>query len=330
MQSGNISKKMIGIQRMVLLVGIMLMIVKTIAYVITHSNVILTDALESLINVLAGALALYSLIYASRPKDKSHPYGHGKIEFLSASIEAALIISAGFIMIVKAAYNLVYPQEISSIDIGIYLTGGAGLINFILAFILIRSGKQNNSMAMEADGKHLLSDAYSTLGMIIGLGIIYFTQLFWIDNVIAILFGSLIAYTGINILRKSIPGILDASDTELLQKMIALLEKNRKELWIDLHNLRVIKYGSVYHLDCHMTLPWYLKVEDAHAEMVEMEKLIRENFGSKAEMFIHIDPCKESSCSICSVKDCDVRKSEFKERIVWEIDNVLGSEQHGD
>ena len=328
MQSGHISKEMIGIQRWVLIVGIVLMAIKIFAYLLTNSNVILTDALESLINVMAGAMALYSLIISSKPRDKDHPYGHGKIEFISASVEAVLIISAGVIMIVKACYNLVYPQEITAVDQGIYLTGGAGLVNFVLAFVLIRQGKKNNSLAMEADGKHLLSDAYSTVGMIIGLTIIYFTDMIWIDNAVAILFGSLIAFTGIKILRKSVPGIMDEADMKLLQEMVSVLEKNRKENWIDFHNLRVIKYGSVYHLDCHVTLPWYFNIEEAHKEIEDVEVLIRNHFGSKAEMFIHNDPCRENSCSICSKQNCDVRKAEFKGRLEWTVDNVLGEDQH--
>jgi cation diffusion facilitator family transporter len=328
LQSKNISKKLIRIQTGVLITGILLMAIKAIAYNITSSNLILTDAIESIINTLAGAFALYSLILASKPRDVDHPYGHGKIEFISASIEAAMIIAAGLIMIMKSSYNLLYPQEVHDIDIGIYLTGGAGLLNFALGGILVFHGKKHNSITMEADGKHLLSDGYSTIGMIIGLTIIYFTNLVWIDNAVAILFGLVIAFTGIKILKKSVPGIMDEADMKLLERIVSVLQENRRANWVDLHNLRVIKYGSVYHLDCHITFPWYFNVKEAHFEMTQIEKLIQEHFGSQAEMFIHNDPCKDISCRLCQIADCEVRQHKFEQSLEWNMTNVLSNKQH--
>lgn len=304
------------------------MLIKTLAYFITHSNAILTDALESVINIVAGSFALYSLIVASKPRDLNHPYGHGKIEFISASIEGTLIIGAGISMIIKAMYNLVYPHEISSIDIGIYLTGGAGLVNFILGGILLYEGNKNNSMIMQADGKHLISDGYSTVGMIIGLAIVYFSQLIWIDNIVAILFGLIIAITGLRILKKSLPGIMDEADMKVLEEIVNVLQHNRKDNWIDLHNLRLIKYGSVYHVDCHMTMPWYFTVKEAHEENLKVEQIIQKYFGEKAEMFIHFDPCKTSSCKICKKSDCKVREREFEKQLTWSLDNSLTQSQH--
>lgn len=325
------SKRLIRIQGFVLVTGILLMVIKAFAYWLTNSNTVLTDALESVINNLAGAFALYSLYFASKPPDRNHPYGHGKIEFVSASIEAGLIMSAGIIMIGKAGYNLFNPQVIQEIDTGIYLTGGAGLVNFLLGGILIHEGKKHDSMTMEADGKHLMSDALSTVGMIIGLGILYFypTEV-WIDNSIAILFGAVITWTGIRILKKSIPGILDEADMSVLRKIVQVLNEHRTNNWIDLHNLRLIKYGSVYHLDCHITLPWYFDVKKAHHEIGEVENLIQEHFGERAEMFIHIDPCKASSCPLCPIENCDVRQKAFEGRVEWNMENMLAEKQHGD
>lgn len=304
------------------------MLIKTAAYFITYSNAILTDALESVINILAGAFALYSLIVASKPRDLNHPYGHGKIEFISAGIEGAFIVGAGIIMIVKAVYNLIFPQEISDIDIGIYLTGGAGLINFLLGGILIFYGNKNNSIIMQADGKHLISDGVSTVGMIIGLSIIYFTNYFWLDNVVAIAFGIILFVTGWGILKKSVPGIMDEADMKVLEEIINVIQNNRQDNWIDLHNLRLIKYGSVYHVDCHMTMPWYFTVKEAHAENLKVEQLIQKYFGEKAEMFIHFDPCKTTSCKICKKSDCKVRENAFEKQLTWGLDNSLNQSQH--
>ena len=318
----------IRVQRLTLIGSILIMLTKAIAFLITSSNAILSDVLESGVNVAAGAFALFSLILASKPRDEDHPYGHGKIEFLSATFEGALILVTGGLIIVEAVYHFIYPHEIQRLDIGIYLTAGAGLVNFIMGIALVRIGKKEGSMTMEADGKHLLTDAWSTVGMIIGLTIIFFTKLVFIDNVIALIFGLLISVTGINILKKSIPGIMDEADRNLLEDIIQTLEKNRADNWIDLHNLRVIKYGSVLHIDCHITLPWYFNNRESHREMKIIEEMIQENYGKQAEMFIHTDPCNERSCSLCCIENCKVREHPFVRRLEWDASIVLSDVQH--
>lgn len=322
------AKRIIRIQLFVVLTGILLMLVKVIAYLITSSNIILTDALESFVNIFAGSFAYYSLRLASKPRDRDHPYGHGKIEFISASIEGTLIAIAGISMIIKGIYNLIQPQTISAIDTGIYLTAMTGIVNLILGRILLHHGKKHNSMTMEADGKHLLSDAYSTGGMIVALLALLLTDLSWIDNAVAIFFGGYISFMGIVILRKSIPGIMDEANNEVLLKIVSLMERNRSEKWIDLHNLRVIQFGSVFHLDCHVTLPWYFTIREAHDEMKNMETLVRSELGDLAEMFIHNDPCNTDSCSICSISGCKVRQRPFEKRMPWNLENAIGEKQH--
>lgn len=320
--------KLIRIQFLTIVGSLLILFTKTIAYFLTESNAILSDVLESCINVAAGSFALYSLYVASKPKDENHPYGHGKIEFISATFEGSLIIMAGILIIGKSIYNFVFPYEVHQLDLGIYLTAGAGLFNFAMGGVLVNQGKKNHSMSMEADGKHLLSDAYSTIGMIIGLTIVYFTQIFWIDNVIALTFGLIISVTGIRILKKSIAGIMDEADEKLLGKIVETLEENRKENWIDLHNLRVIKYGAILHLDCHMTLPWYYNNKESHKELDDMERLIKHHYGDQAEMFIHTDPCKEISCQLCQLHSCDVRQNKFEKILTWTAENVLADAQH--
>ncbi|HAW52953.1 MAG TPA: cation diffusion facilitator family transporter [Flavobacteriales bacterium] len=321
-------KTLIRIQFLTILGSLLILLTKAVAYFLTGSNAILSDVLESCINVVAGSFALYSLKVASRPRDENHPYGHGKIEFLSATLEGSLIIMAGILIIGKSIYNFVFPYEVHQLDVGIYLTAIAGLFNFFIGGVLVYQGKKNHSMTMEADGKHLLSDAYSTVGMILGLGIVYFTNLYWIDNLIAMIFGLIISITGVQILKKSIAGIMDEADEKLLGSIVRTLQENRKENWIDLHNLRVIKYGSILHLDCHMTLPWFYDNRESHTELDEIEKLIKHHYGDQAEMFIHTDPCKDNSCRLCQLSSCDVRKNTFETTLVWTVKNVLSDAQH--
>jgi len=316
------------IQKWVAAISVLLLITKFFAYYLTHSVSILTDALESIVNVAAGFIGLYSLYVAAKPKDIDHPYGHGKAEFLSAAIEGTLITSAGAIIIYKAIMSFISPAELQKLDYGIYLVAAAGIINFIVGFITEKKGEKSNSVALIASGKHLKSDSYSTFGIIAGLILIYFTKLKWIDPAVAIIFGLIIIYTGYKILRRSIAGIMDEADIELLKKIVDILNKNKRENWVDLHNLRVIKYGTVLHIDCHLTLPWYLNVHEAHTEVEALSALVRKEFGESVELFVHVDGCLPFSCKVCNKQNCNVRKHNFEKRIDWTLENVLQDKKH--
>lgn len=305
-----------------------LLVAKFTAYYLTNSVSILTDALESIVNVIAGFIGLYSLHVAAKPRDMDHPYGHGKAEFISAAVEGTLVLSAGLLIIYNAIKNLIYPVEIRALDLGIYLVGATAVINWILGAIAFRQGRKNNSLALQASGKHLQTDTYSTAAIIAGLILISFTGKIWIDAVVAIGFGLFIIYTGYRIVRTSLAGIMDEADMVLLEKMVNMLEDHRKENWIDIHNLRVIKYGNVLHVDCHVTVPWYLNVHQAHAEIEELSKLIRSDFGESLELFVHSDGCGYFQCPICIKTDCPVRQHEFRQRVDWDLHNALQNERH--
>jgi cation diffusion facilitator family transporter len=324
----NQGKENLRIQKWVVTVAVLLFIIKVVAFWLTQSVAILTDALESTVNVIAGFIGLYSLYIASKPRDENHPYGHGKAEFLSAAVEGTLIIVAGLVIIYESVIHFIYPQQLQQLDNGIILVAITALVNFIVGFISIRNGKKNNSLALVASGKHLQTDTYSTLGIILGLVLIKLTGLTWLDSVTAIVFAFIIMYTGYQILRHSLAGIMDEADKELLQDMLAVLNANRRANWIDLHNLRVIKYGGQYHIDCHLTVPWYLNVIEAHKEVEELGSLIKKEFGTVFELFVHTDPCLDFSCPICTKNDCMVRKQHFKKRVEWTIENVLKDKKH--
>ena len=316
------------IQKWVVTVAVLLFLIKIIAFFLTRSVAILTDALESTVNVIAGFVGLYSLYIASKPKDTDHPYGHGKAEFLSAAVEGTMIIVAGFIIIYEAIDNFIDPHNLQKLDWGILLVSITAAINYIVGFISLRNGKKNNSLALIASGKHLQSDAYSTLGLVVGLAIIYFTGKVWLDSAVAILFAFIIIYTGYKILRSSIAGIMDEADSDLLKKLISLLNSNRRENWVDLHNLRVIKYGGQLHVDCHLTIPWYLNISEAHQEIDSLTSLVKKELGDSVEFFVHTDPCLDFSCSICTKADCSVRKHPFTKRVDWTLENTLADKKH--
>jgi len=323
-------KDNIKFQRLVVIVAFLLLIVKFAAYIITHSNAILTDALESIVNVVAGSFGLYSLILASKPKDERHPYGHGKIEFISASIEGSMILIAGIVIVGKSVFNLFFPQTVQNIESGILLVGIAGIINFIMGRMLERRGKKSNSLTLIAGGKHLQSDGWSTAGLLVGLFLIYLFKFTWIDSAVAILFGVYICYEGYKIVRKSIGGIMDEADTELLSGIIDTLQKNRQDNWIDIHNMRVIKYGANLHFDCHFTVPFYFTVKEGHDELEKIEAIIHKSHETADEWFVHIDAClPPKMCRICKKKDCLVRKAAFEYEVVWKQENVLRNRKHG-
>lgn len=300
---------------------------KFLAYFQTHSNAILTDALESIVNVVAGIFAWYSLWLASKPRDHEHPYGHGKIEFISASIEGVLISLAGGAILAKSAYNFFIPNPIHSMDLGLVITAGAGLVNFLMGILLVKRGKNINSLAMQANGAHLKSDAYSSLGLVLGLFLIILTGALWIDNLMGIIFGGIILWQGIKILRKSIAGIMDEADFELLEEIVQTLNEERKADWIDIHNLRVIKYGNQLHIDCHVTLPWYYSLNEAHDVITDIDKIISERFVD-VELFVHMDPCIPSSCAICTMENCKERTQEFQQKLEWKLEQVLSNQKH--
>lgn len=312
----------------ILLIGIVLMIVKFVTFFITRSNAVLTDALESIINVVAGAFTLYSLYYSSQPKDVDHPYGHGKIEYLSSGLEGSLVFISGLVIIIKSCYSFVYPEHLHSLDIGLWLTLLTGGCNFIMGRYLIHHGKEHNSTAMNAEGKHLVADTISSIGIAIGLVIIHFTRLYWLDGLIAIMASIYICYMGYMLLRESVTGLLDEADVEKLKMVIGVLNKNRREKWIDMHNLRVLKYGAYLHVDAHITLPWYDNLETSHSEVSLVENQIKKHLGDELELFIHADPCLPSSCPICVVQNCPVRKSVFVKQLEWNLENLLPDKKH--
>jgi cation diffusion facilitator family transporter len=324
----NRERSNVQLQKVIAIVSTVLMGVKFAAYYFTGSVSILTDALESIVNVTAGFIGLYSLHVAAKPKDINHPYGHGKAEFVSAAIEGTLILSAGVLIIYNAVEKMIYPKNVKALDLGIYLVAATALVNLVLGMIAKKQGKRTGSLALEASGKHLQTDTYSTLGIIAGLLLISFTGYYWIDSVVAGGFGLFIIYTGYTITRTSLAGIMDEADMDLLESMVDVLEKNRQENWVDLHNLRVIKYGNVLHVDCHLTVPWYLNVHQAHAEIDVLAKLIRGRFGESLELFVHNDGCLYFQCHICNKQECPVRQHGFEKRVVWRLQNVVQNEKH--
>lgn len=318
-------KKIISLS---LIVGILLMLAKFAAYFITSSNSILTDALESIVNVVASAFAFYSIYLTALPKDHNHPYGHGKVEFFSVFLEGTLIVLAGIFIVFKSAYNVLYPHNISSVLTGIYIIAFTGFGNGLLGWYMVTQSKTLNSLTLNADGKHLLVDAFTSFGLVLGLLAIYFTGLLWIDSLISFALGFFIIYNGYRLLRKAVGGLMDESDEEIVNEVISYLNQNRKPEWIDVHNLRTQRYGTAVHIDCHLTLPYYFDLIKVHEEVSLIDKLISKNASITTEFFIHADPCLPQCCHYCNMPNCPVRSQLKTKHIEWNINNVTKNLKH--
>ncbi len=320
----------IRVQQWVVLVSILLFVIKVVAYYLTNSVAVLTDALESTVNVVTGFTGLYSLHIAAKPRDENHPYGHGKVELISASFEGVLIIVAGLVIVYESIINLVHTHPVKQLDTGIVLIAITALVNYVVGAWCIRVGKKQHSIALASSGKHLQSDTWTTAGIVGGLLLLRLTGILWIDSAVAIISALIIIVEGYKIIRETVAGIMDEADSALLVQLVEVLNQNKRNAWIDLHNLRIIKYGSVLHLDCHLTVPWYYNVNEAHEEVDALDELIRKHFPQSLEMFVHTDGCvPPNSCKVCPIADCAVRKQAFEGRLEWTFLNITSNLKHG-
>jgi len=313
-----------------LLVSFLLTAAKFTAYFLTHSVAILSDALESIINVVAGVFASYSIYLAGKPRDQNHPYGHGKVEFFSIGFEGAMIFIAGCLILFKAVQYFLGATELHSLTQGIWLIAVTAFINLLLGQYLVRTGRKLSSITISGNGQHIMTDVYSSVGLVVALAVISFTGWTWVDPAVSVIMGLLILRKGYQLLRRSISGLMDETDMQMIDKVIGILNPNRRAAWIDVHNMRVQQYGNNYHIDCHLTLPYYLELSQAHEELKAMETLVNSEIpAGEVEFFIHTDPCLPVCCHYCQLMECPVRSEAFSGKITWTRENVLPNRKHG-
>jgi cation diffusion facilitator family transporter len=310
-----------------LITGIILMLAKFIAYIVTNSNFVLTDAAESIVNVIASSFAFFSIYLSAQPRDENHPYGHGKIEFFSVFIEGALISLAGLVIIIKSVYVIFHPGIIHDLLIGAGIIGATGVINGVLGYYMVRKGKTLPSITIEADGHHLLTDMVTSGGLVLGLLLIHFTKINLLDSVLSILVGVYIIFTGYKLIRRSVGGLMDETDFEMVNNVVQFLDNKRRDEWIDVHNFRAQKYGNELHIDCHLTLPYYFDLNKVHEQVSLVDKLINSEV-TKTELFIHADPCLPNCCHYCNVSNCPVRSEPKTETIAWTMERVMRNKKH--
>lgn len=315
-------------QRNVAIIGIILFLAKLLAWHFTNSDAVFSDAMESIVNIIAAFMGLYSLYLAAKPKDFDHPYGHGKVEFITSGVEGALIIFAGVIIIVQSVDSLLHGNIPKQLDWGIWIVAATAVVNYLMGHISHKKGIRENSLVLQSSGKHLKSDTVTTLGVVVSLVLVQLTKLYWIDAVVALLFGSYIMFVGYKIIRKSLSGIMDEADLGMLENLSKFLNENRERQWIDIHNMRIQQHGSGLHIDAHLTLPWYYELRKAHKEMEDVYKLIANNTDRTIEFNFHLDDCKSFSCEICELYECPVRQNAFVKKVEWNKKTIAQVDKH--
>ncbi|MHB1923055.1 MAG: cation diffusion facilitator family transporter, partial [Chitinophagaceae bacterium] len=223
------------------------------------------------------------------------------------------------------------PRTLSAIHTGMILIGLSALCNFILGIYLIQFGKRIPSITISGNGQHVLTDSYSTLGLVFALIIIQITKWQWLDPAVSLLLAALILRKGYQLLRKAISGLMDETDLLVVDEVILILSANREKAWIDMHNMRIQQYGNNYHVDCHLTLPYYFDLVQVHAEIKSVAMVVNQHISvGEVEFFIHTDPCVPSCCPYCMMENCPVRQFPFNSKLNWTKDNLLPNRKHWD
>ncbi|MEJ2155839.1 MAG: cation diffusion facilitator family transporter [Desulfobacteraceae bacterium] len=314
--------------RMILIsfgVGIALMGLKFLVYYLTRSSAVLSDALESIINVVASGFATVSVWMAAKPPDRDHPYGHGKIEYFSAGFEGALIVCAALGIFYTGVQHLFDPRPLPHLKAGLGLLIGATIINALLGMGLLRIGRRTESLTLIADGKHIITDVYTSAAVVVGLGLVYWTGWLRLDGVVACLVGINILVTGGQLVRQSFVRLMDASDPKLLDRIAQVLNEHRRPEWIDIHQLRSWRAGNLIHIDLHLVLPKDLPMDQAHNEAKSLEDVLIDHFQGNAGVLVHMDPCDERLCPVCRNGACQWRDKSFTSTPSWDLYHMVRS-----
>lgn len=297
-----------------LVVSILLLAAKYQAYRMTGSTAILSDALESIVNVVAAVFALGGIAFAAQPADRNHPYGHGKIEFFSAAFEGGLIAFAAVLIIYQVLQAFLYGVEIRALDAGLAIVVLAGLANLALGLYLLRVGRAYQSLTLVADGKHVLSDFWTSVGIVVGLLLVRATGIWWLDPVTAGVVALNLMWTGFRLVRHAAGGLLDEEDPGLLSRLLTALDARLGQGVIRVHHLRAIRAGRFHHVEAHLVVPEFWSVDQAHELSEDLAARVIAELGVEGELVFHTDPCHRIYCAMCDLDDCGVRREPFRDR----------------
>ena len=302
--------------------SVLILVLKFWAYAVTDSTALLSDALESIVNVLAAGVALQVVRVVARPPDEDHPYGHGKFEYFSMAFEGGLITFAGIMIAGEAGRAFFAGTVPRNLDFGLFIAVGAAVLNLVLGLYLLMIGRKHQSEALRASGIHVLTDVGTTVGAIAGLALVRLTGVSWFDPAAALIIAGLLIYSGYKIVRQAAAGLIDEVEPEALAQLTTAFEKNRRPGIIDIHLLRMIRSGRFHHVDAHLVVPEFWDVSKTHAVSDEFEKAVVASYPYDGEIAFHIDPCFRQYCEHCALMDCPIRRKEFRGRRPFTVQAV--------
>lgn len=287
-------------------VSLALLVIKFVAYFFTGSAAIFSDALESIVNVAASIVAAYSLYLAHQPPDESHPYGHGKVEFISAAFEGGMILVAAMVIAWQAIESFIRGPELQKLDFGLALIGVAGAINGVVGLALIKIGRSRSSATLSADGRHLLTDAVTSASVLVALILIRLTGFAWIDPVAALVVAAYIVVVGFRLLGESTAGLMDRQDVEDMHLLTTILDAHvgsidepaRPPRICGYHKLRHRHSGRYHWVDFHIEVPAGWDVERGHQVATLIENEIQQSLG-EGNATAHVEPCTGATCRTC-------------------------------
>jgi cation diffusion facilitator family transporter len=308
-----------------ILAGAAILGLKYYAYLVSGSTALKSDAIESVVNVVAAFFALGAVIFADKPADREHPYGHGKIEHFSAAFEGGLISLAAVLIAWEAIHAMWHGNDIRDLGLGLVLNLSAGLLNGLLGLFLIWMGRRQRSHAIKADGHHVLSDFYTTLGISAGLLLVKLTGIHWLDPVMALLVAILLGFTGFRLVQRSSQALLDMEDPELVAQLIGIINRLRPVDIITIHELRTLRSGRYTHVDIHMVIPEFYEIGRAHDLAEGFGKQVIQEAGLEGELHTHIDPCQRAWCAQCAVENCPIRREPYREPASITLEAAVGA-----
>jgi len=266
---------------------------KLFAYFLTGSVGLFSDALESGVNLIAAVVALFMISLAEKPADEEHTFGHHKAEYFSSAIEGGLIVLAAFSIIWSAIPRIIHPQPLENVGIGLLISFGASAINLVVGLVLIKNGRKNHSITLEADGKHLMTDVYTSIGVLIGIGVVKLTGWLILDGIVAIGVALNIVWTGYQLMRRSALGLLDSSLSEDERLKITKAMDVYKNQNLTYHSLMTRQAGQRKFVSLHVLLPGKLTIQEGHDMIEKVEADIRALFDSPVTVFTHLEPMED-------------------------------------
>ncbi len=275
-----------------LTINVLMFSIKWIAYLLSNSTAIFSEAIESIANVLAVAFAYYALRLSHKPEDEDHPYGHERIIFFSAGFEGLLICVAAGIIFFESVQNLLLGVRLKSLDVGLVLIAIATIAQLILGKYLVNLGKKTNALLIKANGQHLLTDFWTSAGVLVGLLLVYLTDYYWLDPIFAIALAAHILWGGFRLLKESIDGLMDRTNPKLTREVKKLcIEMNNKHL-TDAHNIKTRSTGNSTWVDLHLIFPDEISLRIAHLEATKIERHIAKNLEGQVFVNSHLEPDK--------------------------------------